>query len=501
MRQLGYIIFVGWLAVAGHAQTTAVEGKAILKELIEINTTNPGGSNTLAAQAVAKRLLAAGFDAKDVFVGGPSDRKHNLVARLRGAASRKPILLLGHLDVVEALRADWTTDPFQFVEKDGYFHGRGTQDMKSDDAIMIASLLRLKREGYRPGRDIILALTSDEESGPFNGVDWLLKNHRGLIDAEYVLNTDAGGIVTEKGKPHHLSVNAAEKVYADFQFTVRNPGGHSSLPSPENAIYRLSDAMGRIARNPFPVELNPITRAYFERVAPLETPERGADLKAVLRNPPDAEALSRLSTDAGFNAAMRTTCVATRLHAGHANNALPQTAQAVVNCRILPGHSPAEVYRDLVKIINDPGVAIQFLDGGTGEPVEPVPDTKAVAPEAIRDEFMAPLTALAARFWPNAPIVPGQSTGASDSKYTRMAGIPSYGFSSMAVDRDDVRAHGKVERVRSSAFNDGLEFFYLFLKALTPPPGAAAVAVRPRAPKEPIPAGQLLRNGMPRIPH
>ena len=479
----------------------AAEGRAILKELIGINTTNPAGSNTVAAQAVAKRLLAAGFDAKDVYVNGPGDRKHNLVVRLRGAAGRKPLLLLGHLDVVEALRSDWTTDPFQLVEKDGYFYGRGTQDMKSDDAIMIATLLRLKREGYQPGRDIILALTSDEESGPFNGADWLLKNHRDLVDAEYVINTDAGGIVTEKGKPHHLSVNAAEKVYADFQFTVRNPGGHSSLPSPENAIYRLSDAVGRLARNPFPVELNPITRAYFERIALFETPERAADLKAALRTPPDAGAIRRLSADVGFNAAMRTTCVATRLNGGHANNALPQTAQAVINCRILPGHSPAEVHRELLQVINDPAVTIQFLDGGTGEPVEPTPDTKAVAPENIREDFMAPLTALAARFWPNAPIVPGQSTGASDSKYTRMAGIPSYGFSSMAVDRDDVRAHGKDERVRVSAFDDGLEFFYLFLKALTPPPVAAAVAVRPRLPRQRVAPEQLLRNGMPRIPH
>lgn len=273
------------------------------------------------------------------------------------------------------------------------------------------------------------------------------------------------------------------------------------MPSPDNAIYHLSDSLARIARNPFPVELNPITRVYFERIAPFETPERAADLKAALRTPPEPEAVRRLSADLGFNATMRTTCVATRLSGGHANNALPQTAQAVVNCRILPGHSPAEVQRELVKIINDPSVSIQFLDGGTGEPAEPAPDNKGMTPEAIPDEFMKPLTALAARFWPNAPIVPGQSTGASDSKYTRAAGIPSYGFSSMAVDRDDVRAHGRDERVRVSSFNEGLDFFYLFLKGLTPQPVAAAVRVTPRQRrKDGVQPDQLLRS-MPRPPH
>jgi acetylornithine deacetylase/succinyl-diaminopimelate desuccinylase-like protein len=472
-----------------------VEARAILKELVEINTTNPNGNNTVAARAVERRFLDAGFDAKDIFVGGPAERKYNLVARLRGSEARKPILLMGHLDVVEALPSDWTTSPFQLVEKDGYFYGRGTQDMKSDDAIMIETLIRLKRESYRPGRDIILALTADEESGPSNGMDWLLKNHRDLVDPEYALNADAGGIVTVDGKPHHLSLNGAEKIYADFQLTSRNSGGHSSLPSPDNAIYHLSDALGRIARNPFPVEFNPITRGYFERIGQFETPQRAADLRAALRTPPDPEAIRRLSADPGLNATMRTTCVATRISGGHANNALPQTAQAIVNCRILPGHSPAEVEQDLKNIVSDPAVAIQFLNGGSGEP-EPAPVTKGQAPEAVKEEFMAPLITLAARFWPNAPIIPGQSSGASDGKYTRAAGIPTYGFSSMAVDRDDVRAHGKDERVRVSAFNDGVDFFYLFLKALTPPPVAARVTIRPR-----IQAQEQTARPFLRLPH
>jgi acetylornithine deacetylase/succinyl-diaminopimelate desuccinylase-like protein len=461
------------------AAQPGTEARAILKELIEINTTNPNGNNTVAARAIERRFLAAGFDPQDIFLGGPSDRKYNLVARIHGSGARRPILLMGHLDVVEAVPTDWTTDPFQLVEKDGYFYGRGTQDMKSDDAIMVETFIRLKGESYRPGRDIILALTSDEESGPADGIDWLLRNHRDLVDAEYAVNADAGGIVTVDGKPHHLSLNGAEKIYADFQLTSRNPGGHSSLPSPDNAIYHLADALGRIARHPFPVEFNPITRGYFERIALFETPERAADLKAALRTPPDPEAIRRLSGDLGLNAIMRTTCVATRLSGGHANNALPQTAQAVVNCRILPGHSPAEIEENLKKIVNDPAVALQFLNGATGEP-ERAPDNRGQTPEAVKEEFMMPLATLAARFWPNAPIVPGQSSGASDGKYTRAAGIPTYGFSSMAVDRDDVRAHGKDERVRVSAFKDGVDFFYLFLKALTPQPVAARVTIRPR---------------------
>jgi acetylornithine deacetylase/succinyl-diaminopimelate desuccinylase-like protein len=242
----------------------------IFKELIEINTTDSVGSVTAASEAMAKRLRDAGFPENDLQVVGPNDRKKNLVVRLHGSGKHKPVLLIGHLDVVEARREDWTTDPFQFVEKDGYFYGRGTQDMKSGDAIMVATLLRMKKEGYVPDRDIILALTADEEGGKSNGVDWLIKNRRDLIDAEFVLNHDGGGILTDHGRPVLMAVDATEKLYADYQLSVTNPGGHSSLPVPDNAIYHLANGLVRLEHYEFPVELNNVTRAYYERMSEVE---------------------------------------------------------------------------------------------------------------------------------------------------------------------------------------------------------------------------------------
>jgi acetylornithine deacetylase/succinyl-diaminopimelate desuccinylase-like protein len=319
---------------AGLDEATRDLSRDIFRELIEINTTDSAGSTTLAAEAMATRLKAAGFPAADIQVLGPTDRKGNLVARLRGRGVRKPVLILGHLDVVEARRSDWTTDPFRFVEKDGYFYGRGTQDMKVDDAILVTTFIRLHREGYRPDRDLILALTADEEGGKSNGVEWLLKNHRDLVDAEFVLNADPGGVTTVKGKPVNVDLEASEKQYADFEVTSLNPGGHSSMPTPENPIYHLAEALTRLEHSPFPVELNAVTRTYFERRAPLESAQTKADMNAILLTPPDAAAVARLSSDPRYNSMLRTTCVATRLNAGHANNALPQTAQAIVNCRL-----------------------------------------------------------------------------------------------------------------------------------------------------------------------
>jgi acetylornithine deacetylase/succinyl-diaminopimelate desuccinylase-like protein len=328
---IGALVLFSQLIVAQPDAATRTLARDIFQQLIEINTTDSVGSTTVAAEAMAKRLLDAGFPAADVAVLGPNGRKGNLVVRLHGTGSSKPILIIGHLDVVEARREDWTTDPFKFVEKDGYFYGRGTQDMKVDDALLMVTMIRFKREGYRPDRDIILALTADEEGGYFNGVDWLLKNRRDLVDAAFVLNADSGGILTEKGKPIDVEVEATEKLYADFQLTVKNPGGHSSLPVPDNAIYHIADALARLERAPFPFELNPVTRAYFEQLSKVESKRTAADMKAILRTPPDPEAIARLSEDPHYSATMRTTCVATRLSAGHANNALPQTAQAVVN--------------------------------------------------------------------------------------------------------------------------------------------------------------------------
>src|SRR5580692_2809119 len=308
MRIAGLLLIGGVLWGAALDEATRQLSRDIFRELIEIDTTDSVGNTTRAAEAMAKRLRDAGFPAADVQVLGPNDRKGNLVGRLRGAGGTKPVLIIGHLDVVEARREDWTTDPFQFVEKDGYFYGRGTQDMKVNDAILVVTLMRFQREGYRPNRDIILALTADEEGGSFNGVDWLLKNHRDLIEAGFVLNADAGGILTEKGKPIDVEVEATEKLYADFQLTVKNPGGHSSLPVPDNAIYHIADALGRLERAPFPFELNPVTRAYFEQLSKVEGKQTADDMKAILRTPPDADAIARLSKDPHYSATMRTTC-------------------------------------------------------------------------------------------------------------------------------------------------------------------------------------------------
>jgi acetylornithine deacetylase/succinyl-diaminopimelate desuccinylase-like protein len=442
----------------------------ILKQLIEINTTDSSGDTTVAAQAMAKRLLDAGFPARDVVVLVPPDRKNkgNMVARFRGpvGGTLKPILFLGHLDVVEALRADWTTDPFQLVEKDSYYYGRGTQDMKSQDATMMAAFIRLKKENFTPSRDLILALTSDEEGGTANGVDWLLKNHRDLIDAEFVLNADAGGVMTEKGKPIDVEIAATEKLYADYQLTVTNPGGHSSMPVPDNAIYHLADALGRLERSPFPFELNAVTRPYFEKLSTHESPKNSQDMKAMLRTPPDAAAIARLSVDAHYNSLMHTTCVATRLNAGHANNALPQTAQANVNCRILPGHSPEEVRQELIRKFADAKVLVRYVDPATGKAVDRAPAQPGLAPATPRADVVKPLEKIADSMWPGAPVVADMETGASDGKYTMAVGMPTFGIGEIAIDHDDIRAHGKDERVRVSSFYEGVDFMYRYVKAL-----------------------------------
>jgi acetylornithine deacetylase/succinyl-diaminopimelate desuccinylase-like protein len=465
---LAGLVLLGALTAAPLDDATRKLARDIFQQLIEINTTDSVGSTTAAAEAMAKRLLDAGFAPEDVKVLGPRDRKGNMVARYHGSGSSglKPILIIAHLDVVEARREDWTTDPFQFVEKDGYYYGRGTQDMKESDAIAVTTFIRFKREGYRPDRDIILALTADEEGGSANGVEWLLKNHRELVDAAFALNPDAGGVTTVKGKPLNVDVEANEKLYADYQLEATNPGGHSSLPVPDNAIYHLADALTRLEHASFPVELNPITRTYFEKRAGLEKGQTAADMKAILKTPPDQGAITRLSMDARFNSLLRTTCVATRLKAGHANNALPQDAQANVNCRILPGHSMEEVREDLVKIFADPKIVVKYVSNA-GVVMDQAPDSKAFAPVLPPPEVMKPLEQVTDSMWPGAPVIPEMETGASDSVYTIAAGIPSYGISGVALDQDDVRAHGKDERVRISSFYEGVDFYYRYLKALT----------------------------------
>jgi acetylornithine deacetylase/succinyl-diaminopimelate desuccinylase-like protein len=468
-------IWVGAVAAVLAALSAAAgpDDKAahdIFKQLIEINTTDSVGSTTVAAQAMAQRLLDAGFAKADVVVLGPNDRKGNMVARYHGkpGSKLKPILVIAHLDVVEAKREDWSTDPFTFVEKDGYFYGRGTQDMKDSVAIAVADFIRLKKEGYVPNRDIILALTADEENGKSNGVDWLLKNHRELIDAEFALNPDSGSVRPDK--PQVVGFEATEKLYGDFQVLATNPGGHSSLPTPDNAIYHVANALAALQRFAFPFELNSVTREYFTQMAKIETGQNAADMRAILTTPPDPKAVERLSQNTHTNSIMRTTCVATMLSGGHAPNALPGRAEANVNCRIFPGHSQEEIRLQLVKLFNDPQLTVRYRSD-TGELNDHGSDRKAMAPPPLRDDVMNSLRTVAARLWPGFLVLPVMEAGASDSIYTMNAGIPSYGINGVAIERADDRAHGRDERVKADGYYTGLEFYYQFLKALTAPTG------------------------------
>jgi acetylornithine deacetylase/succinyl-diaminopimelate desuccinylase-like protein len=442
--------------------------RAIFKELIEINTTDtPAGNVTTATTAMQKRFLDAGFPPEDIHLLGPDPRKQNLVVRLRAAApsAEKPVLFLCHMDVVQALRSDWTTDPFEFVEKGGYFYGRGTQDMKNSDAALVWTFLKLHREGYKPRRDILLALTADEEGGKFNGAEWLVEHHRDLVDAAYVINPDAGGIELEHERPMVADVEATEKVYSDFQITAVNRGGHSSLPRPDNAIYELTTALNKLSAFIFPFEMNEVTRTYFKSLATMETGSTAADMLAVIASPPDLAAAARLSAQPAFSANFRTTCVATRLTAGHANNALPQTAQAIVNCRIFPGHSPEEIRRQLISIFADDKLTVKFVSD-SGAVSDTAPERKAMVPPAPIAEVFEPLTRLTQAIWPGLPVTPEMENGASDSIYFAQAGIPSYGYSAIALERDDVRAHGRDERLPIDSYWKSLDFFYAFTKEL-----------------------------------
>lgn len=434
--------------------------REIYKELIEINTTDSVGDNTKAAEAMAARLRAAGFAAEDVrvLVHPGNARKGNLVARLRGTGARKPIALLAHIDVVEARKEDWSDglDPFKLTEREGYFYGRGTSDDKAMAAIFVANLIRYKREGFKPERDIILALTADEEGGNFNGAEWLLKNHRELVDAEFGINEGGGGR-HRKGVPLFNGVQASEKVYQSFQLEVKSKGGHSSLPVKDNAIYHLAAGLDRLAKFDFPVNLNEVTRAYFSRAAAIETGQTAADMKLVAGGAtPDTAAVERLAASAYNNALMRTTCVATRLDAGHADNALPQTARATVNCRILPQENAADVRSTLVRVLADEQIAVTFIK--EPKPSPPSPLTPAV---------MKPIESITGAMWPGVPVVPIMGTGATDSLYFRQAGIPFYGVSGLFSDIDDNRAHGRDERLGTKSLDDGQEFLYRLVKALS----------------------------------
>src|SRR6267154_1180693 len=429
----------------------------IYKELVEINTVTQTGDTARAADAMAARLIAAGFDSADVQVFKPAPRKGNLVARLRGTGARKPILLLAHLDVVEALPTDWSFDPFKLTEKDGYFYARGSGDDKFMAATFVTNLIRYRQEGYTPDRDIIVALETDEEilDRDALGIQWLLKNHRGLIDAEFALN-EGGSVGLKNGKPIRNGVQTSEKVTLFYRLEALNKGGHSSVPSPDNAIYHLAEGLAKLAKFSFPLNLNTTTRLYFERAAELETPQTAADIRAVLAPNPDPAALARLSENVSYNAQLRTTCVATMLEGGHAINALPQTARAIVNCRIMPTEKVEDVKATLIRVLGDDQISEV---GGRQYGLS--------APSPLDEGLLSPIENTSEEFWRGVPVVPVMSAAGSDGTYLRNAGIPTYGHSGLAGDVDDVRAHGKDERVAVKSFREGSEYLYRLVKRLS----------------------------------
>lgn len=457
-RLLPIVIALAVPAYAGPTAPLAQQQLArdIYKELVELNTTASSGDTLAAARAMAARLTAAGLPKDDVHVIATAKNRGNLVARLRGTGKKKPILLMAHLDVVEAKRSDWTTDPFQFVEKDGYFYGRGTSDDKYQAAVWVANMIRYQREHYRPDRDLILVLETDEETSDPSalGIKDLIAHHRDLIDAELAIN-EGGGVAVKDGKPVWNSLQTTEKQYQSFWLETKNPGGHSSLPRKDNAIYELSEALVRISKYDFPIELNETTRAYFQKMAGLERGELAADMRSLVSARPDPGAIARLSTMPPYNSQIRTTCVATRLEGGHADNALPQLARAMVNCRMLPGTKPAEVQRRLEEAIGDAGVRVTEA----GEDV-------SSAPSPLDREVVGAAEKLTARFWPGIPVVPIMGAGATDGRFLRNAGIPCYGHTGLAADIFDVREHGKDERVATRAFYEGQEYLYELVKQL-----------------------------------
>jgi acetylornithine deacetylase/succinyl-diaminopimelate desuccinylase-like protein len=426
----------------------------LFKELVEINTTQSAGDTHQAALAMAARVKAAGFPDSDVVVIKNAERKGNLLVRLRGRDSgKKPILLLSHMDVVEAKAEDWTLPPFKFVEQDSTFYGRGVAYDKDDGAMHLAIVMRLKAEGYVPDRDIVVALTADEEGGPANGVEYLLEKHRNLVDAEYVFNEGGGGRVRDGKKISH-DIQASEKKFQNFQLETTNPGGHSSRPVKDNAITDLAAALVKIGAFDFPVRLNDVTREYFRRSADITDGKAGAAMRAIVANPNDARAAAVLSEDPAYNSQLRTTCVATLLEGGHASNALPQRARANVNCRILPDEDPADIQKTLERVIANPKVVVTAQ--GTARNSPPSPLTR---------ELMGEIERVTKEMWPGVPVIPTMSTGATDGLYFRNAGIPVYGVSGFFYT--ETFAHGMNERIPARAFYEGMEFMYRLVKSLT----------------------------------
>lgn len=426
---------------------------SVFKELIEINTSESSGSTAQAAKAMAARLKTAGFPDSDVVVVENAPRKGNLIARLRGKdASKKPLLLLSHLDVVEAKPEDWTLPPYTFIEKDSTFYGRGVADDKDDGAMHLTILMRLKAEGYVPDRDIVVAMTADEEGGPANGVAWLLEHRPELLRAEYAFNEGGGGRVRE-GKYLSHDIQASEKKFQTFILEATNPGGHSSVPVKDNAITQLASALVKVGAFDFPVHLNDITRTYFDRSANITPGAMGKAMAALVKNPRDVAAIATLSADPRFNSQMRTTCVATMLEGGHARNALPQRARGYVNCRILPDESPDSIQKTLVRVVGDAKVTISAEGTATNSP-----------PSPLTPDLFNEIERITKEMWPGTPVIPTMSTGATDGLYLRNAGTPVYGVSGFFYP--ETFAHGMNERIPQKAFYDGLEFMYRLVKSV-----------------------------------
>ena len=429
--------------------------RSIYKEFIEIQSGFSTGATTPVAEAAARRLKAAGFPDSDIFIGGAIPKKANLVVRYHGTGARKPILLLAHTDVVEAKREDWSMDPFQFIERDGFFYGRGTADDKAQAAVWIANLIRYKRDGFKPDRDIIVALTADEEGGgPYNGVEWLLKNHRELIDAEFCLNEGGWGEETG-GKKIANDIQVSEKYVLTFRFEVRNKGGHSSVPVPDNAIYHLAAALDRLSKFGFPLKVNEVTSAYFKQMATLNTGARKEDFEKTAQGSVDA--MGRIAQISPvYNATLRTTCVATQLEGGHAVNALPQLAAATVNCRVLPEDSVDYVKATLEKLIADDQVKLTIVGNVPRGPASP-----------MRPDVMKAVGRLTDTMWPGVPSIPMMVMGATDGRSLRLAGIPTYGVQGFFMDSADLRMHGRDERMGVKAFYEGQQFLYELVKILS----------------------------------
>lgn len=430
--------------------------REIYKELVEINTTDSVGDTVRAAEAMAARLKAGGFPADDVKVLSSGPRKGNLVVRLRGTGAKKPILLIAHIDVVEAKREDWAFDPFVLREEDGFFRGRGTADDKAMAASFVANLIEYRKEGFKPDRDIILALTADEElsDSPHDGARWLLENHRTLIDAEFAINEGGGGTLRD-GKPVRNSIQLAEKIYQTYRLEVTDPGGHSASGRRDSAIYRLADGLARLSRFDFPVKLNAVTRGYFERAVKTEQGEVADAIRALLAGNNDEQTLMPLTVRPPFNAQIRTTCVTTLLEAGHAENALPQTARATVNCRVLPDQAVSEVGDTLARVLNDAKITVTSV----GKPV-------LSPPSPLNPEVMAAVEGISAEMWPGVPVIPTMSGGYTDSRWLRNAGIASYGVSGLFSDPGKSGVHGLNEQVGVKELYDSKEFLYRLVKQL-----------------------------------